>query len=143
MQRCLNIPELITEIFGYLSVHGHDDQRWKYGDGGCGRRDFAALARTCKLFYEPACNFLWSDQPFGLLPLFCLLPKFCDVQTRTDSVDFIVDRNDGKLFVDKWASDLASSPVSVSDVLLAGDLRSHRCSRDAHFGRLAAIYKAR
>ncbi|KAF7373250.1 F-box domain-containing protein [Mycena sanguinolenta] len=53
MHSAFCIPEILDHIFAQLS-------------NGCAlglsHRDFAALARTCKTFQEPALNFLWREQ---------------------------------------------------------------------------------
>lgn len=61
MHRCLRIPEIRTEIFGLLR-----------------KGDCAALARTCKLFYNEAMDVLWADLQ-SLLPLVrCMPPDLVD-----------------------------------------------------------------
>ncbi|KAJ7622916.1 hypothetical protein DFH06DRAFT_1447108 [Mycena polygramma] len=54
MHRCLNIPELVDLIFGELQC--------PLPNQALGHRDFAALARTCKTFLDPALRLLWREQ---------------------------------------------------------------------------------
>lgn len=64
MHRALTlVSEVLQEIFANLN------QIPSYTDGrSLSHRYLAALARTCKTFYEPAMDLLWSDMD-GLEPL--------------------------------------------------------------------------
>ncbi|KAJ7440297.1 hypothetical protein B0H11DRAFT_2099813 [Mycena galericulata] len=58
MHHSLSIPEIVDLIFAELQpehVFGRQTPHWH-------RKDFAALARTCKSFKDPALNFLWREQ---------------------------------------------------------------------------------
>ncbi|KAJ7654557.1 hypothetical protein DFH06DRAFT_993760 [Mycena polygramma] len=54
MHRCLNIPELVDLIFAELQC--------PYPNQALGHRDFAALARSCRTFLDPALRLLWREQ---------------------------------------------------------------------------------
>ncbi|KAG1771064.1 hypothetical protein EV702DRAFT_1011307 [Suillus placidus] len=56
MHRCLHLEEILQEIFKTADY-----------------RSLTVLARTCRLFYEPALNVIYSDLP-GLQPLIERLP---------------------------------------------------------------------
>jgi len=60
MHRALQLDDIIRVVFDYvneLSVH--------YWPGGnVGQKTLAALARTCKIFHEPALDILWGDLYF-------------------------------------------------------------------------------
>jgi F-box-like len=67
MHPCLQIPEIIRAIFSWLSQD----------DGGT----LAALSLTCRNFYEPASDRLWSDLP-SVVPLVrCLPDDLLEVET--------------------------------------------------------------
>ncbi|KAJ6453917.1 hypothetical protein C8R45DRAFT_1112181 [Mycena sanguinolenta] len=51
MHRSLRIPEIISQIFSHLDP-----------DPGAGAADLAALARTCRIFHDPALDALWWEQ---------------------------------------------------------------------------------
>lgn len=61
MHRCLEIPELLNEVVAYLDQPDPVKRVVEYSwlDAGAdGRRELAALARTCKSFTEPALDVL-------------------------------------------------------------------------------------
>ncbi|KAG2119356.1 hypothetical protein DEU56DRAFT_123352 [Suillus clintonianus] len=64
MHRALHICEILLEIF----AHVNKIQGRSYREDVFARRCVAALATTCKTFYEPAMNELWADM-YGLIPL--------------------------------------------------------------------------
>jgi hypothetical protein len=59
MHRALFILEILVEIFKFS--HFNSYQR--------SRKTLAALARTCKIFHDPAMDVLWADMD-DLQPLF-------------------------------------------------------------------------
>ncbi|KAG1795264.1 hypothetical protein EV424DRAFT_625080 [Suillus variegatus] len=60
MHQALLVPEVLLEIFAYLNtIPSKTTSTLKL---------FAALARTCKIFYEPAMDVLWTEI-HGLEPL--------------------------------------------------------------------------
>ncbi|KAF8065072.1 hypothetical protein FPV67DRAFT_167905 [Lyophyllum atratum] len=62
MHRCLQIPEILANIFSHL-LH-HDASVWpRYGS-----KDLAHVARTCRTLSGPALDALWYSQT-SLLPL--------------------------------------------------------------------------
>ncbi|KAJ7202458.1 hypothetical protein B0H12DRAFT_1162647 [Mycena haematopus] len=63
MHRAFHIAEILDHIFAQLQ-----------SDDGLSRRYFAALARTCKSFQDPALNFLWREQD-TLVNIFKCLPS--------------------------------------------------------------------
>ncbi|KAG1887361.1 hypothetical protein F4604DRAFT_1721596 [Suillus subluteus] len=65
MHRALHICEILQEIFVHVNVvRGPVSYRQK----AFARKSLAALATTCKTFYEPAMNELWAVM-YGLTPL--------------------------------------------------------------------------
>ncbi|KDQ51684.1 hypothetical protein JAAARDRAFT_210967 [Jaapia argillacea MUCL 33604] len=65
MHACLQLPELLSQIIEFLSP----DPPWAKGTS-----NLATLARTCRLFYEPALDALWEHQS-DLGPLIKCMPK--------------------------------------------------------------------
>ncbi|KAH6912243.1 hypothetical protein BKA70DRAFT_1184870 [Coprinopsis sp. MPI-PUGE-AT-0042] len=59
MHPCLKIPEILSNIFS---------------DAWCAQPTLARLARTCKIFHEPAIRQLWRKLP-GFHPILKLLPE--------------------------------------------------------------------
>jgi hypothetical protein len=63
MHRTLDIPEILDFIFAELQpqsdLRSLSREKRKKAPS---RRDFAALARTCKRFQGPALDFLWRTQ---------------------------------------------------------------------------------
>ena len=57
MHACLHLEEILHEIFNQADY-----------------RSLTILARTCRLFYDPALNVIYSDLP-GLEPLIERLPQ--------------------------------------------------------------------
>ena len=55
MHHSLNILEILENILVHLDSEDRD-RRW------CSRPDLAALARTCRIFKEPALDALWRSQ---------------------------------------------------------------------------------
>lgn len=64
MHRSLQIPEILSEILASISPESQKD-----------RASQAAMARTCKLFYEPAMNALWFKIN-SITPLLKCLPQY-------------------------------------------------------------------
>jgi hypothetical protein len=67
MHRALFILEILVEIFKFSDF----DLSWYERS----RKTLAALARTCKTFYDPAMNLLWADMD-GLRALFGCVMRF-------------------------------------------------------------------
>jgi|SRR6267154_6425928 len=69
MHRALLVPELLQNIFEHL--HQNLYAAWSLQARALFRKNFAALARTCKTFYEPAMDILWADMDYhcGIEPL--------------------------------------------------------------------------
>ncbi|KAG1857976.1 hypothetical protein C8R48DRAFT_272544 [Suillus tomentosus] len=65
MHRALHICEILLEIFAHVNTLR---DRYSYHQPEFVRKSLAALAVTCKTFYEPAMNELWAVM-FGLTPL--------------------------------------------------------------------------
>lgn len=74
MHRCLRVPELLSLIFSYLREEGshysYFDFRLEDGMTSTDRnfkllvpdrRTLAALARTCRNFFDPAADVLWGE----------------------------------------------------------------------------------
>lgn len=61
MHQALLVPEIIMNIFEHAKMGVHAKKPLS-------QKALAALATTCKIFYEPAMDLLWSDID-GLLPL--------------------------------------------------------------------------
>ncbi|KAG2141082.1 hypothetical protein DEU56DRAFT_283068 [Suillus clintonianus] len=71
MNQALLVPEVLLDIFAHLNQIGEPS----YGrETLLSRQSLAALAMTCKTFYEPAMDFLWSNMS-GLLPLLGCVPR--------------------------------------------------------------------
>ncbi|KAG1871576.1 hypothetical protein F4604DRAFT_802946 [Suillus subluteus] len=64
MHRALLVPEILLHIFMCVE----QIREPSYAKKPLSRRSLAALATTCKTFYEPAMDFLWADMNM-LLPL--------------------------------------------------------------------------
>ncbi|KAJ7753606.1 hypothetical protein DFH07DRAFT_1061404 [Mycena maculata] len=73
MHRGLLIPEIVDLIVAELRPTGRNL-------GQDERKDFAALARTCKAFQDPALNLLWSEQ-YTLINLLKTLPPHLWTET--------------------------------------------------------------
>lgn len=74
MHKCWEVSELVTAIFLYAT-----ENAYLAYVGACswpipGSSTLAVLARTCKLFSEPALNILWHYMP-NLNPLIRCLPS--------------------------------------------------------------------
>ncbi|KAJ7127285.1 hypothetical protein C8R43DRAFT_1240431 [Mycena crocata] len=68
MDRKISTPEILDVIFSHLAYCPSAP-----GWFGCGARDLAALARTCKTFRDPALDILWRRQD-SLTPAVRCLP---------------------------------------------------------------------
>ncbi|KAF9042893.1 hypothetical protein BJ165DRAFT_203238 [Panaeolus papilionaceus] len=72
MHQALRQPELLTQIFEWLSVPTIDDpvraQRW-----GINRKACLTAAPTCRLFLSAALDVIWKTLP-ELTPLIALIP---------------------------------------------------------------------
>ncbi|KAG1783377.1 hypothetical protein EV702DRAFT_1061782 [Suillus placidus] len=66
MHQALLVPEVLLDIFAHVKQIG--EPSYAYVEKPLSRRSLAALATTCKTFYEPAMDFLWADMN-TLLPL--------------------------------------------------------------------------
>ncbi|KAG2354971.1 hypothetical protein BDR07DRAFT_1613945 [Suillus spraguei] len=64
MHQTLLVPEVLLHIFACVRQIGEPS----YNEKPLSRQYLAALAITCKIFYEPAMDFLWADMN-RLLPL--------------------------------------------------------------------------
>ncbi|KAG1813829.1 uncharacterized protein BJ212DRAFT_376433 [Suillus subaureus] len=64
MHQALLVPEILLYIFAHVKQIGEPS----YAQKPLSRQSLAALATTCKIFYEPAMDFLWADMNM-LLPL--------------------------------------------------------------------------
>ncbi|KAI6045324.1 hypothetical protein EDC04DRAFT_2889110 [Pisolithus marmoratus] len=71
MHACLRITEILDLIMGFMV----DDERVNYPNEARPllHKDIARLARTCKVFMDPALDVLWRTQP-SLSPLIMCLP---------------------------------------------------------------------
>jgi hypothetical protein len=69
--RIFDIPELLTEIFEYITTPGPDSSLWRVP----GAQDLLRAALCCKTFSGPALDVLW-EKLRSELPLFALLPGF-------------------------------------------------------------------
>jgi hypothetical protein len=68
MDSKMPMPEILDAIFSHLAYCPILPGRF-----GCGAKDLAALARTCKTFRDPALDILWSRQQ-SLTPALRCLP---------------------------------------------------------------------
>lgn len=68
MHQALLVPEVILKIF----AHVKQIKDPLYTSTPLYRQCLAALATTCKTFYEPAMDFLWADMNSLLPPLGCV-----------------------------------------------------------------------
>jgi hypothetical protein len=71
MHRALLVSDVLLEIFAYL-----DPDLSRHGSVAklTALAALAALARTCKIFHEPAMNLLWADM-YGITPLLGCVPR--------------------------------------------------------------------
>ncbi|KAJ7666770.1 hypothetical protein DFH06DRAFT_1184723 [Mycena polygramma] len=75
MHRALEIPEIFGDVCGHLEGHVLSAPR---------RKAFAALARCCKAFHDPAANVLWRRQETLNHLLKCLPPHLWE-ETLADN----------------------------------------------------------
>ncbi|KAG2096343.1 uncharacterized protein F5147DRAFT_551628, partial [Suillus discolor] len=61
MHQALLVPDILLEIFAYVNTIPSTQTTST-------QKLLAALARTCKIFYEPAMDLLWTEI-HGLEPL--------------------------------------------------------------------------
>ncbi len=78
MHRCLCISELVAKIADHLILRYSNGQPAQLATGIRGQiaggASCSAMARTCKSFYEPAMDVLWSYL-IDFLPLICCFPS--------------------------------------------------------------------
>ena len=70
MHPCLAVPEIIEAIAGFADAKLYDHYERVFGPRPVSTA--LALAQTCRAFYEPASNVLWSRLP-SFEPLLSLL----------------------------------------------------------------------
>ncbi|CAL1695410.1 unnamed protein product [Somion occarium] len=76
MHPALCIDEILLQVFSYLRPPNNRwNDRYYVGKIRSARKTLASMARTCKLFSEPALNLLWERQN-SILPLLKVLPTF-------------------------------------------------------------------
>ncbi|KAF8216631.1 hypothetical protein K438DRAFT_1559450 [Mycena galopus ATCC 62051] len=80
MHHSLCIPEIVDLIFAELDADSE-----VFGRRRGGGRDFAALARTCKSFRDPALDFLWCEQDTITNLLKCLPSHLWKEEARDSS----------------------------------------------------------
>ncbi|KAG2137853.1 uncharacterized protein EDB93DRAFT_752653 [Suillus bovinus] len=69
MHRALCVSEILLQVFMHVNrVLDPYAPLLSYREISLARKSFAALARTCKLFYEPAMDLLWAELD-GIKPL--------------------------------------------------------------------------
>ncbi|OAX37559.1 hypothetical protein K503DRAFT_226638 [Rhizopogon vinicolor AM-OR11-026] len=72
MHRVLFVVDVLFEIFAHLQPIRCPIHRDKLPS----RTSIAAVARTCKTFYEPAMDLLWADMDeYGITPLLGCVPR--------------------------------------------------------------------
>jgi hypothetical protein len=71
MHRCLYIPEILCQIISATDVEDPAGPLWGSEPD---RFTLASLARTCRLFYEPASDALWKTQ-YNLCALVKCMPS--------------------------------------------------------------------
>jgi hypothetical protein len=82
MHQALSVFEILLEIFAHLKpIPGSFEENLWYQE--C----LAAFARTCKTFYEPAMDLLWSDI-FDIEPLLGCVTRLHPVVYSRDRVQF-------------------------------------------------------
>ncbi|KAF8140812.1 hypothetical protein K438DRAFT_1879252 [Mycena galopus ATCC 62051] len=84
MHHTFRIPEILHLIFAKLQIPIPHRQYFSRSQRkkclGC--RDFAALARTCKIFRDPALDFLWREQDTLVNLLKCLPSHLWEEKTE-------------------------------------------------------------
>ncbi|KAG1777979.1 hypothetical protein EV702DRAFT_1099123 [Suillus placidus] len=77
MHRALLIAEILLEIFAHVKSLPLDPW-YAIDEKPTSRKCLAALARTCKKFYEPAMDFLWADlnEYDGIAPLLGCVTRY-------------------------------------------------------------------
>lgn len=88
MHRCLQIPEILRIILDDIGQPRMPDQSFSQRTN---LRTYAAMAQTCKLFYEPSMDILWTtlhsvDPLMGCLPD----PIIKGTSTAQNELDFKV-----------------------------------------------------
>ncbi|KAF8152694.1 hypothetical protein K438DRAFT_2079242 [Mycena galopus ATCC 62051] len=74
MHRSLNIAEIRDSIFAQIPLLSQNVPSYMSEAYRAGCKSFAALARTCKSFQDPALDFLWRNQ-YTLVNVFKCLPS--------------------------------------------------------------------
>ena len=73
MHQCLTVPEIVREICSLIRFDGPEelDDWFVPGSQKAGRKALVNLSRTCRTFYQPATEELWSTMAgeFGLDPV--------------------------------------------------------------------------
>jgi hypothetical protein len=70
MHPALLLVEVLREIFAYLKPSDSTSEKLLY------RRSLAALATTCKPFYEPAMDLLWENMDdYGIIVMLGCVPR--------------------------------------------------------------------
>ncbi|KAH6879597.1 hypothetical protein BKA70DRAFT_1475034 [Coprinopsis sp. MPI-PUGE-AT-0042] len=75
MHRCFKIPEIVREICRHLHTHDPGSNPYWYASSpektASSRLALASLSRTCRQFYQPAIEELWScfSSSYGIDPL--------------------------------------------------------------------------
>ncbi|KAF7356492.1 hypothetical protein MVEN_00982300 [Mycena venus] len=102
MHRSLCIPEIVDLIFTELQCGFSSDVD---RNENLGRRDFAALARTCQRFRDPALDFLWREQE-TLINLLKCLPSYLWEESVHPEFRSRVFRITGPVCAADWAKPL-------------------------------------
>lgn len=76
---CLAIEHIFEqvcyELMGDMHLISSQYSSWTYR-GRSGRRELAALARTCKTFHNIALDALWKRQEGGIVAICAILPQY-------------------------------------------------------------------
>ncbi|KAF8156202.1 hypothetical protein K438DRAFT_2026370 [Mycena galopus ATCC 62051] len=137
MHRCLEILDVLGVILGELRPAGTP---WNlhYDSLGCKYRDLASLARTCRMFRDPALDILWKAQILGNV-FRCFPPEL--IEETSDKRRLVLARpivaddwDRPRIYAERIRELYTYSLVSFSDILLTiglpGDL----------FPRLTGVY---
>ncbi|KIP07563.1 hypothetical protein PHLGIDRAFT_414883 [Phlebiopsis gigantea 11061_1 CR5-6] len=116
--KCLQIPEMVTMIVAGVPLsHKEGDYRATY----------AALARTCRAFYEPAANALWEDLS-DVAPLVRALPQYTWSMSQTGSIKFLCSPA-----MDEWKRFIANA-ARVKKLRLSGSKSLKKLLRTISLG---------
>ncbi|KIP07536.1 hypothetical protein PHLGIDRAFT_414287 [Phlebiopsis gigantea 11061_1 CR5-6] len=120
MHRCLQITEIFSAILSAVPAHGSFKREGK-------KSTYASVARTCKLFYEPAMDAAWAILP-DIVPLVASLPG--DSWAKSDDGEILIVRPPEG---DEWQRFLRNA-ARVEKLSLQGSKSATNILRAARLG---------